>query len=410
METQRTNTLTQKRGAFSVSVIPFTLLCSYLACVNLVYVSWFPNSLNSLLLYGFIAASVGYLLLAGRIRIGSHTIWYAVFCALCLMSCLYSADSAISLTMTGNVAKIVVFSAMFINIVNSIERLRIAMFAVTASTEVLFIHLLLTNQLEVEERLGESLTGNANIFATLFMVGVFCAIFFMYFSERKLSRIVAFAAFLTQMYALALSGGRKYFLLPLILVCILKIFSADYRGKKHMIRNGILAIGLLAFFVWAIMNVDVLYDSIGYRMEGLFNALTGEGEIDESTIRRGNLIRKGVEIWLDYPLLGCGIDAFKVVSGRGGYSHNNYVELLSGLGLIGFGVYYGYYLGLVWNILKIQYSKSEKWYWVLVIVCLLLFEYGAIAYSVYPVHFILLFACVFLRLQKEQRSIRRESL
>jgi O-antigen ligase len=75
--------------------------------------------------------------------------------------------------------------------------------------------------------------------------------------------------------------------------------------------------------------------------------------IDYSAYERKKLMLFGIKMWLDHPLIGVGLDNFRVVikeywpiSNRL-YSHNNYIELLSTIGTIGMVVYYGIYLSII---------------------------------------------------------------
>ena len=144
METNYTNQLTQKRSVFSVSVIPFTLLCSYLAIIFLCYIDWMPGGLTSLLLYGFAGVALGYVLLKGRLELAAHNVWYMAFAFCCLISCLYSPAMSQSVAKTVNLFKLLVFAVMFVNVVNSRKRVQIAIGVITISAFLLFLYLLST--------------------------------------------------------------------------------------------------------------------------------------------------------------------------------------------------------------------------------------------------------------------------
>ena len=79
MESSYTGSLTKQRKDFDLSLMPFILLCGYLAVTALCYISWVPLSITSLFLYGFVGLAVACLLLIGRAKLGAHSIWYALF-------------------------------------------------------------------------------------------------------------------------------------------------------------------------------------------------------------------------------------------------------------------------------------------------------------------------------------------
>ena len=130
------------------------------------------------------------------------------------------------------------------------------------------------------------------------------------------------------------------------MLCAIKLISTDKKGRKHFIRNALIVALILIIAVYAVFNVEFLYDSIGYRMEGLVNMVTGEGEVDASSKVRVNMVDEALQLWQDKPIFGNGIDMFKKLSSYHTYSHNNYAELLCGVGIFGFCIYY-YFLALL---------------------------------------------------------------
>jgi len=87
---------------------------------------------------------------------------------------------------------------------------------------------------------------------------------------------------------------------------------------------------------------------------------------DYSSYERQKFIKYGLEMWLDNPLFGTGLDNFRIniqkywsVSERK-YSHNNYIELLSTVGIFGFMAYYSIYLSLFLKIALIKKTKKGK--------------------------------------------------
>lgn len=402
------NNLTQKRrsGVLTVSFsgLAFFVLCIYLALLFLCYVEWIPMNMVSYALYGFAILSLIALLVKGSVIVGPHAKWYGLITALCAVSCLYSWRTDISISMVKEMLKLLLFSFLFTCTVNCGQRMEKAILSAVVGSVLLFLHLSSTGALEVDERLGESLTGNANTFAGLFMVGAICSVYFVYFSKKKLHSICGLIAFILQMYALAMSGGRKYFLLPLLLIGSLKMFRTDRNGRKTLAKNLLISVCVLLVTWWAIFNVKELYDLIGYRMEGLLNALTGEGKVDASTQIRQDMIDVGIRMWKQSPLIGFGIDTFKVLSGYRWYSHNNYVELLCSLGIVGLIAYYWFYVWLIREFYREKELADKRWYWIITLICMLVFDYGAVCYYLYPSHLVLLFACTALQLGRKKNN------
>lgn len=98
---------------------------------------------------------------------------------------------------------------------------------------------------------------------------------------------------------------------------------------------------------------------MGARIEEAVNILGGDKSGDNSRVF---LLLWGIDWFLEKPLLGHGINCFRVLSdqtlmfaGKNFYAHNNYIELLVGVGIIGFIIYY---LFLIRLLLISYFQKS----------------------------------------------------
>lgn len=396
MERSEITRLKQNGGA---APLPFSLpaiilLCVYLAVNALAYIEAVPPSLSTVSLYGFLGAAAFSILLSGKARLYPHTIWCAVFVALCGISCLYAASTGYATTAFVSMVKVLIFSFMLCNVVNTQGQMKAAMSVYSLATVVLFIYLAATGKLNMEEgeRLGTELTGNANIFASVFMIAAMCSVYFVFFSKARSVKILFFAVFVTQLVALALSGGRKFFLTPIVLFAGVQIMRTDKKGRVRLLKNLLPVAVALAILWWALFNVEFLYDAIGYRMEGLVASLTGEGKVDASTSVRKNMVEKGLELWAESPVWGHGINNFGALTHWGVYAHNNYVELLCGVGLLGTVAYYAYYAYVLIKLFKSKIPTLQKSYWSLALLGFLVFDIGAVSYDSFLQHMMLVFA------------------
>lgn len=185
---------------------------------------------------------------------------------------------------------------------------------------------------------AEGLTGNANALALqLSMAGL---IVLAMAKEGKRWPLV-FTIFMFGV-ATAVSGSRKV----VAVWPMLAIFVG--RGIVVRVRASYAAIGA------ALVGIPVLValGSIGVRgMLGVVQNLYVysrfvrffEGR-DTSAATRLDMIGEGWRLWLEAPILGHGIDQFRVLSQFATYSHNNYIEMLATLGIVGFILYYSVYL------------------------------------------------------------------
>lgn len=386
------------------SLPAYIMLWMYILVTTVKYIKGFPVVLNSLTLYGFVALGAVAIFLNLKVRLNTHSTMMVAFFIICLVSCVYSKAMDVSFSTTIDLFKLVLFAVVFSNVVDSEKRIEGVLFAASLSTVILFIYLAANDMLDTDQRLGNELTGNANVFAVIFMVGALGSIYLLFCREHRfhLEKLLYFAVFLVQEYAMALSGGRKYFILPVLLFCGVLMLKANKQGRRHLVRNALIAAGVIVAVFWAVFEVEELYNTIGYRMEGLLNAFTGEGEVDASTAHRKLLAQEGVRLWLESPLIGHGIDTYKALNNiRYVYSHNNYAELLSGVGLVGAVVYYSWFVVAFYKLLCQKTVDIRRWFWLFAILCMLAFDFGAVSYNDYPAQWVLMLAAAYLMLPKQ---------
>lgn len=137
-----------------------------------------------------------------------------------------------------------------------------------------------------------------------------------------------------------LTGSRKALVMMLVF-CFAYVFL--WKREKNIVKffgRLLLVVGICAIVVLLLMKVEILYNSIGNRLETLYLQWIQGEDADASAITREKMIEVGLQMFKKEPLLGFGHNAFKLGGGWFTYSHNNYVELLCSLGIIGFLIYY----------------------------------------------------------------------
>jgi len=93
-----------------------------------------------------------------------------------------------------------------------------------------------------------------------------------------------------------------------------------------------------------------LYEIIGIRIESMFQIFNGEkSTINENSIlERQIMLREGWELFLQRPVMGNGIGSFAryiyPILGKAAFCHNNFLELMCGVGIVGALVYYSFHV------------------------------------------------------------------
>ena len=137
---------------------------------------------------------------------------------------------------------------------------------------------------------------------------------------------------------------------------------------------GIIVAGIASYAVY----VYAISTTFFYRVQSMVRYFNDESVIRERSLYiRDDMFHDAVKLWEQSPLIGHGLDSFRFLAGYGTYSHNNYSEILSSLGIIGFALFYGMllYSGLVMRPNRIRAPKFEwdvgrRWAAVLLIVLL----------------------------------------
>ena len=311
-------------------------------------------SLVPLLRWGTVIWAVLYIFSCRVIRkndLPYLSIWYIVLLLLSLFSILYTINSDLGDNVS-NIFAILVLGTSLSFVLKDEKSIRKFLFILAVSGLINFLILSSHNLLHMDDRLGRTLTnGNSNSFAQYIMITMFASLACVLLESRIIYK--AFFSMVTALnfYMLLLSGGRKFILVPLLTISV--YFLLKTSDRKKTLQRIMIAIAIVAFCVWGwgyIQTNNVLYNAIGWRFA-----------MDAREDSRLDLIRLGFSFWSHSPIWGYGENGYIVLARNHGfnfYSHNNYIELLTNFGLIGFIWYYGYLLRSFFPVLK--YSIREK--------------------------------------------------
>lgn len=211
-------------------------------------------------------------------------------------------------------------------------------------------------------RLGGTF-GNANVFGFVFVVStIFALIRLMNFSkddDKILIKYFVFAGiiFLNIWGIIFYSKSKTAIIVFVIIMAVWSLirlaFSKKYNKIIYLII--ILVIGLVTFNL--ISSAIIQTNRFNIISSNLyFNSSGGIA----SDVMRLRMIDDGVSLWLKRPVIGWGFDQFRYISFYGTYSHNNYIELLCNLGIVGFVLFYSIYFYLIYYNKRILNMGSIK--------------------------------------------------
>lgn len=243
-------------------------------------------------------------------------------------------------------------------------------------------------------RLGEAIGLNPNAFGLRMAIGAIIALYLFHIEDKtnKFHRILFLVTILV-LFGFALLSGSKKALVAIILGLIgCELLLA--KGIKVVMKIIGISLAIFALFVLIFSNQQ-FYDIIGFRLEKTFYTLTDQASskyTDRSLEERRFYIERAINLFKRYPIAGYGGNNFRTYMGEinyshVAYSHNNYVELLSTLGIIGFFIYYSLWVvALYWLIKIFLYEKKKDGcspatvLFLTMLVILLVLDYGMVGY------------------------------
>jgi O-antigen ligase len=202
--------------------------------------------------------------------------------------------------------------------------------------------------------------------------------FSAYFVAKKSkNRRVYLLADLFLLIIILLTGSRKGILLFLLVLII--ISYCFYTGTKRL-KSFLLVIILMLMIFYSIKTIPALYNIIGERFFELLNVFLLNNTTDASYLTRSTLIEHALIYFESRPIIGYGLDSFRIMSGRGICIDNNYLEILVSSGIVGFLIYYSYIPITIYQCRKLKNKTSILKAMLLIMISLLVFHMGSVTY------------------------------
>lgn len=202
---------------------------------------------------------------------------------------------------------------------------------------------------------------NANTISLCTAVSAIIAGYHVLYARTSKWKTVACVFVAAFCFIVSMAAGSKKSVI-LIFVCVVGIWYYSNIGNHNntkKIRDLVAVIAAVLLLVWMI-NTLPIFSGVAQRFRSLFSFLSGEsGTTSEQG--RTNLMKAGLEVWLNHPLFGAGTASS--IYYLGVYSHNNLLEMLINSGLFGFCVFYAVYVFAAKHYLKkaVIYRETDKY-------------------------------------------------
>lgn len=267
---------------------------------------------------------------------------FLLFIGICILSCIWAINSNAAFSKCLTLIQIFVFTTLLHKYILENNKFSLILFSVAVAGLALCIYEikyfgldLFLSMMISGQRIGYELM-NVNVIGIQASTSAIILIWYgMYYRKRY--------AFLLAVLCLAIgfsTGSRKSILIFITGLIFLFLFK-DQKTKK--IKN-ILLLCLVLFTLFYILQTSAILNTVSGRLQGLLTIFNDSQVADSSTIHRLELVEIGIRQFMDTPFTGVGIGNARYVAlremGRDYYLHNNYIELLAGVGLFGTLSYY----------------------------------------------------------------------
>lgn len=294
-----------------------------------------------------------------KIRISKGLLWYGLFVLYCMVSLTYTINNINPDYVYMRILTylyLVFLVSPFLNEKKNIESI-IKGFIIGGLFGITIVLIKQYNLIGVK-RLGANIYGSYAEFGNTCMLTMSC---FIWIKNRMFkSKIIKIFLFIFIAAGIILSGARKAILVPILMFLFLKILDRRSKMEKKVFSLTIISI-LVLIITYASLNNQTLYKAIGYRIESGISSVLGKDEEDASLNERERFKILAKKMIMEKPIQGWGIHAFayrnQSINGRFVYSHDNYLEILSCYGILGFIIYSFSFIYILSNFKR--YIKND---------------------------------------------------
>ena len=327
----------------------------FLAAMSLAVAFPQPSSYKALAIVAFFGYTVVVSLGRGfSTKNAMQYFWAIVFGGYCYFSKVWSvlpeaANEVLNNVLWSMLLSVAVVNYVVINRYDVYDIVKRLIFVI-----VVFVLNILANGDYVKDRLT-LIMGDYSLNANAFgQIAISLACFLLYCCKKRGWRNFWFTALLIALVVFALlSGSRKVLISIGIYAVMILMYEYPPTDFTKMFVRPLIIVGVLGFALLCIMNIEGLYATLGVRIESALAFFSGDDTADGSAATRMQMIETAWNMFTQKPITGYGLNTFAEIAGFNAYAHNNYLELLANLGLVGVLVYYcpllGYLRKAYWN-------------------------------------------------------------
>lgn len=346
----------------------------------------FGNTLTNAVIIGFILAEAIACLFRRSYCVHPAVALFALFAWFCLCSILWSVTPAKSYSRVQSLLIMLVYYLALTNfaLTRSETRARAVFLAklLVFSSFFAAAYLLLSSDWQTGARvtgiIGDSNQASAYL-SYVTPIALYCG------AKGLLPRWVVALDIVMITFAVGVMGSRTGLFIVAAGIVLYWLIRSIQRGiiSIRTVVSAVLIVAGVILLVNFIMTNEIAYEIVGERFESLLDILSGgSSKINENSYyERQALFNLAVELFKDHPIVGVGIDGYAYyasISIRDTFSHNDYMQLLSCVGVIGFALYYAQHVYIVSGFRSL--SKAELAMCITLVVMMLAFHTTVVFY------------------------------
>ena len=284
-----------------------------------------------------------------------YIVWWTLFTTYCGITLIWDVNKATNLSMMISIFQVIVVGFVIIRYIDTMDKL------VRILKVVVYGNVLLAARMIIQVPFSALGSGRIGVYlgAEYGNDGAAMVLCYGCLFAYVLSEIVhnnKHKQWIIPLIALALLSGTRLSLVTLLvgILCMIIMYKEKLSKKVYYIMTILLAVSI-AFYL--MMTNEILYSAVGYRFEALLTTLINGADTNatyhNSSDVRLLLIKYGIDLFKNRPIFGYGLDGYRIVTPLAGYyAHNNYIEIMVDLGLIGLVLYYWFPIELLINSIK----------------------------------------------------------
>jgi len=361
----------------------------------------------SLAAFGLFLA--GKILKRGKIILTRQAVYYTVFSVYAVSSCLWAMNKNFSLEQMPSILALMIFLILLGNYADSYQQFVKVIHYTIANNVIVSLKILFLYHFYSGSP-ASRINGITGIyFNTVGQVLAFSILFSIYLyklNSRKINLVFCIPQFLAVLF----TESRKSIIIPLLGIIFIYLLEKRVVKRKTVYKFLVFLVLLLLFWIaMKSMGVEIFSESLKIRMQALIKSATGQ-ENDWSIYLRRFFIHTGFDIFKEHPFFGIGVNNFAYYVKNftdytvARYSHNNYIEMLSCLGIIGFTLYYWFYVSLMIKLIKnVVHNRTDKLFIITfsIMAVLMIMEWGVVSYTGCIYHIYIFFVYYTERHRKE---------